>query len=144
MVQPVSLLNVQRPWQRRIQGHFFHLCKQFKCKAEIIDRLVNLLLEDHHTQYTHHMCCWEVIQALPKIQRVRWQSKQTHGWKHTEIKKPEVEVSPHGPILNINGSENLWDVVFNLLLPFSSQRKSFLQRIKTVSKEERTSCNTTF
>jgi len=28
------------------------------------------------------------LPSLPTVQNVRWQSKQTHGWKHTEIKKP--------------------------------------------------------
>ena len=88
------------------------------------------------------MCYWEVIQARPKMQSVRWQSKQTHGWKHTEIKKPKLDFSPHGPTLEVDASENLWDIVFSLLLPFSSQRKSCLQLIKTMSKEGRNSYNT--
>ena len=45
--------------------------------------------------------------TLPALQSERWQSKQTHGWNHTERKKTEVEVSSGGTILEIKTTEKL-------------------------------------
>jgi len=70
------------------------------------------------------------------MQSITRQSKPTHGWKHTEIKKPEVEASPRETILEVYTSE-----IFYFLI--STQRKSCLQLTETVSKEGRISCNTT-
>lgn len=91
--QLVSLPHVQRPCQGWIQEHFFpqHIimqrgCEEFKCKAEIIYRVINIPFQDHLTWHPEHVQL-ESHLTLLTTQIVRWQSKQAHIWKQREIMK---------------------------------------------------------
>lgn len=91
--QLVSLPHVQRPCQGWIQEHFFpqHIimqrgCEEFKCKAEIIYRVINIPFQDHLTWHPEHVQLGSHLTLLT-TQIVRWQSKQAHIWKHREIMK---------------------------------------------------------
>ena len=56
---------------------------------------------------TPSTCAFGKLSNPPNNAKCKVAVKQAHGWKHTDMKTTEVEVSSHGPILQVKASEKL-------------------------------------